>query len=240
MGLKSSHWFCLKACFKDYTFCFTTFLVRPSTGAQQSHERALKKVSSTSSKFWLCASLKTFNLQILGNTQKCFRINLGTKKYTFHKTFELCAKFRGVQSKRGWRYVLICRHSWRLIFLDEHGWNVIDIFIMMMFNNCAWTIVVKIWSFSGGRKLLDNLAYGRWKFWTYYVPFMGSFCWEDACEWHTVQYILGWSRWKKSKDHYSSREKKSRLQKGLDPYWVQDDRPIPKPTSISRSSNKVP
>ncbi len=44
MGLKSSHWSCLKACFKGYTFCLTRFLVRPSTGAQQSHERASKIV----------------------------------------------------------------------------------------------------------------------------------------------------------------------------------------------------
>jgi hypothetical protein len=28
MGFKSSHWFCLKACCKGYTFCFTTFLAR--------------------------------------------------------------------------------------------------------------------------------------------------------------------------------------------------------------------
>jgi hypothetical protein len=43
MGLKSSYWSCLKAYFKGCTFCFTTFLVRRSTGAQQSHERAPKK-----------------------------------------------------------------------------------------------------------------------------------------------------------------------------------------------------
>jgi hypothetical protein len=47
MGLKSLHWSCLKACFKGYTFCFTTFLVRPSTGAQQSHEQAPKNVQMT-------------------------------------------------------------------------------------------------------------------------------------------------------------------------------------------------
>jgi hypothetical protein len=46
-GLKSLHWFCLKACFKGYTFCFTTFLVSPSTGAQQSHEQTLKNVQMT-------------------------------------------------------------------------------------------------------------------------------------------------------------------------------------------------
>jgi hypothetical protein len=46
MGLKSSHWSCLKACFKGYTFCFTTFLVRPSTGAQRGHERPRKKRSN--------------------------------------------------------------------------------------------------------------------------------------------------------------------------------------------------
>jgi hypothetical protein len=47
MGLKSSRWSCLRACFKGYTFCFTTFLVRPSTGAQQSHEQAPKNVQMT-------------------------------------------------------------------------------------------------------------------------------------------------------------------------------------------------
>ncbi len=44
MRLKSSHWFCLKVCLKGYTFCFTTFLDSPSTGAQQSHERTPKNV----------------------------------------------------------------------------------------------------------------------------------------------------------------------------------------------------
>ncbi len=47
MGLKTSHWSGLKACFKGYTFCCATFLVRPSPGAQQSHERAPKNVQMT-------------------------------------------------------------------------------------------------------------------------------------------------------------------------------------------------
>jgi hypothetical protein len=47
MGLKSSLWFCLKACFMGYTFSFATFLVKPSTGAQQSHERAPKNFQMT-------------------------------------------------------------------------------------------------------------------------------------------------------------------------------------------------
>jgi hypothetical protein len=47
MGSNSSHWSCSKAWFNGYTFCFTTFLVRPSTGAQQSHERAPKNVQTT-------------------------------------------------------------------------------------------------------------------------------------------------------------------------------------------------
>jgi hypothetical protein len=45
MWIKSSHWSCLKAWFKGHTFCFTIFLVRPSTGAQQRHGRAPKKPS---------------------------------------------------------------------------------------------------------------------------------------------------------------------------------------------------
>jgi hypothetical protein len=47
MGSKSSLWSCLIACFKGYTFSFTTFLVRPSAEAQQSHERAPKTVQMT-------------------------------------------------------------------------------------------------------------------------------------------------------------------------------------------------
>ncbi len=47
MDLKSSHWSCLKACFNGYTFCSTTFLVRRTTGAQQSHERPPKNVQMT-------------------------------------------------------------------------------------------------------------------------------------------------------------------------------------------------
>ncbi len=91
MGLKSSHWSYLKACFKGYTFCFTTFLVRPSTGAQQSHERAPKnfkwpwkiEVLSRRLKFRLCATLKTCDIQILGNPLKCLRGNLGNNFFFF-------------------------------------------------------------------------------------------------------------------------------------------------------------
>ncbi len=116
MGLKSSHWCCLKACFKGYTFCFTIFLVRPSTGAQQSHKRAPKKRSNDlgRSKFrqqvqsFVCVPPWRCDLQILGNALKCLRGNpstSSTKKYFFPKNFELCAQFCGVQSKPGWRYI---------------------------------------------------------------------------------------------------------------------------------------
>jgi hypothetical protein len=37
----------LVACSKGYTFCFTTFLVRPSTGAHRSHEQTPKNVQMT-------------------------------------------------------------------------------------------------------------------------------------------------------------------------------------------------
>ncbi len=50
IGLKSSHWSCLKACFNGYTFCFTTFLVRPSTGAQQWRSPPKKKNVQMTSK----------------------------------------------------------------------------------------------------------------------------------------------------------------------------------------------
>jgi hypothetical protein len=40
-----------------------------------------------------------------GKCLKCFRGNLSTKEFFFPKNFELCAKFRGVQSKPGGRYL---------------------------------------------------------------------------------------------------------------------------------------
>ncbi len=33
-----------------------------------------------------------------------------------------------------------------------------------------------------------------------------TFCWEDACQQHTVQNIMGSRGWKKSKDRLSSRK----------------------------------
>jgi hypothetical protein len=65
--LKSSHWSCLSACFKGYTYCLTTFSITSPTGAQRSHERAPKKRSNDleRSRFRLCASLKTCDIQIL-------------------------------------------------------------------------------------------------------------------------------------------------------------------------------
>jgi hypothetical protein len=114
MDSKSSHWSCLKACFKGYTFCFTTFLVRPSTGAQQSHERAPKKCSNDleRSKFRQAAKSfvgvhpwwhVTFKFQeMLKNASE---VTFVPKIILFLKKFELRAKFRGgVQSKPGWGY----------------------------------------------------------------------------------------------------------------------------------------
>ncbi len=60
MSLKSSHWSCLKACVKGYTVCFTTFLVRPSTGAMQSHERAPKNRSNDLEKSKFRQQVQTF------------------------------------------------------------------------------------------------------------------------------------------------------------------------------------
>jgi hypothetical protein len=36
---------------------------------------------------------------------------------------------------------------------------------------------------------------------------LGLFCWEDACQQHTAQYIMGSRGFKKSKDCQSSRKK---------------------------------
>ncbi len=50
-GFKELTLSCLKAWFKGYTFCCARFLVRPSTEAQQSHERAPKNVQMTKVSF---------------------------------------------------------------------------------------------------------------------------------------------------------------------------------------------
>ncbi len=47
MGLKSSHWSCLKAWFKGYTFCFTICLVRPSTENSKAMNEPQKNVQMT-------------------------------------------------------------------------------------------------------------------------------------------------------------------------------------------------
>jgi hypothetical protein len=44
-------------------------------------------------------------------------------------------------------------------------------------------------------------------FWTFPDFLLGLFCWEDACQEHTVQLITGSRGWKKSKDCLSSRKK---------------------------------
>jgi hypothetical protein len=114
MGLKSSHWSCLEACFKGYTFFFETFTVRPSIGAQRSHERAPKNVQMTLKDQSFVNKFKVLFMCIpedvrpwnLGKCLKCLRGNLSTQKYFFTKNFELPAKFRGVQSKSGRRYFL--------------------------------------------------------------------------------------------------------------------------------------
>ncbi len=56
---------------------------------------------------------------------------------------------------------------------------------------------------------------------------LGLFCWEDACQQHTVQNIMGSRGWKKSKDCKSSR-KKLWMRQGLKP-WLQGEGPAPKP-----------
>ncbi len=71
--------------------------------------------------------------------------------------------------------------------------------------------------------------YGRWNNLKFFLLLLGSCCWEDACQPHTVQYFMRSSRWKKSKDHYPSR-KESWWQQGLNP-WLQGDRPAPKSLS---------
>jgi hypothetical protein len=101
MGLYSSHWSCSKACFNDYTYCFTTFLVRPSTGAQQSHERAPKNVQMTLKDQTFVNKFKVLfvclpevcDLQILGNAQKCLRGNFSIKKYFFLKNLNFVQSF---------------------------------------------------------------------------------------------------------------------------------------------------
>jgi hypothetical protein len=116
------------------------------------------KVLSTSSKLRVWASLKTFDLQILDNASKCLRGNLSTKKYFFPKNCELCAKFREVQSKPGWRYREWWRHyvtvcfwlSWRLQFFQPK-WSLAsqsnkNLGIQFSYNSC-WNIQTTTLSF---------------------------------------------------------------------------------------------
>ncbi len=114
MGLKSSHWSCLKAWFKGYIFCFTTFLVRPSTGAQQSNERAPKKRSNDIERSKFCQQVQSFvcvhpwrrvTFRFWERLKNASEVTGVPKKYFFPKNVELCVKFRGVQSKPGWRYL---------------------------------------------------------------------------------------------------------------------------------------
>jgi hypothetical protein len=59
-GLNTSHWSCWKACCKGYTFCFTTYLVRPSTGVQLSHEQDPKKRSNDLERSKFCQQVQSF------------------------------------------------------------------------------------------------------------------------------------------------------------------------------------
>ncbi len=56
---RSSHWSCLKACCKSYIFCFTMFLVRPSTVAQRRHERGPKKRSKLPWKIKVSSTIRS-------------------------------------------------------------------------------------------------------------------------------------------------------------------------------------
>jgi hypothetical protein len=113
MGLKSSHWSCSKAWFKGYTFCFTTFLdhLLEHSEAMNEPQKTFKwawkiKVSSTSSKFCLRASLKTCDLQFLWNAWKCLRVPKDIfflKISNFVQSFVECK----LQSKPGWRYLRV-------------------------------------------------------------------------------------------------------------------------------------
>jgi hypothetical protein len=109
MGLKSSHWSCLKACSKGYTFSFTTFLVRPFTGAQQSHERAPKHVQMILKDQSFVNKFKVLFLcnpedMCPSNFGKCLKnaseVTLVPKKNSFPNNFERCAKFCGVQTAK--------------------------------------------------------------------------------------------------------------------------------------------
>ncbi len=113
MGLKSSQWSCLKACFKGYTFCFT-FLVRPSTRAQQSHEQAQKKRLNDLERSRFCQQVQSFvcvppwrrvTVKFWEMLKNASEVTLVPKKHFFPRNFELRAKCRGVLSKPRWRYV---------------------------------------------------------------------------------------------------------------------------------------
>jgi hypothetical protein len=121
MGLKSSHWSCSKARFKGYTFCFTTFLVRPSSGAHQSHERAPKKVQS----FVCVPPWRRVTFKFLEMLKNSSDVTFVSKNIFFLKILNSVQKFRGVQSKTGWRYVSYCRQPpEELIWMMFISWIV--------------------------------------------------------------------------------------------------------------------
>ncbi len=105
-----------------YTYCFRTFLVRPSTETQQSHEKALKNVQMTFkdqsfvSKFkvwFVCLPEDVWPFKVWEMLKSASKVTLVPKKkyIYFPKNFELPAKFCGVNSKPGWRYVMCWDHK---------------------------------------------------------------------------------------------------------------------------------
>ncbi len=148
MGLKSSRWSSLKACFKGYTFYFTTFLVRPSTGAQRGHERPPKNVQMTLKDQ---SSVNKFKVLFLCIPEDVWPSNFGkmlknasevtlvrTKNIFFPKNVEICAKFCGVQSEPGWRYINI----WQIKNLAGLLYFLSIVRLTLRFNCCVMPQVV--------------------------------------------------------------------------------------------------
>ncbi len=134
MGSKSSHWSCLKACFNDYTFCFTTFLVRPSTRAQQSHDRAPKYVQMTLKDISFVNKFKVLFVCIPedvrpSNFEKCLKM---PQRVTLVPKTIFCLKILNfVQSYVGFKVSLADGNS------VYHFRRLIQITLKLLFE-CLW------------------------------------------------------------------------------------------------------
>ncbi len=113
MSLKSSHWSCLKSFFRATQSvlqqCWSGHILEHSKAMNEpekrSHEFERSKFRQQVQSHVWCLPEDVWPSDFEKCLKKCLRGNLTTKKYSFPKNCELCAKFCGVRRKPGWRYL---------------------------------------------------------------------------------------------------------------------------------------